>query len=237
MNGKMAMSVVLILGLAPSAMAEKNPATISVAGTHVTKVVPDTVVWNITRTDEDPDLGKAKAGSDRNMMALMNMLGEMGVDGKDINSGSLEIRKVYHRDERGNRGPFRYFRVNRRMTVRQHDLTRFDEFLERLVGTAEIEVYPQLESSEIHAIRRENRLKAVVIAKQKATDMLNELGGKLGKPLSISENFQSGGTRQFVSNNMVTQMPSNPEDDVVSGTFAPGTIDIRTTVYVTFEIG
>ena len=43
------------------------------------------------------------------------------------------------------------------VTLRQHDTTRFDEVLARLVEAADIEVSYQLESSEYHKLRAQRR--------------------------------------------------------------------------------
>jgi uncharacterized protein YggE len=230
----------VIFPLALSAQAETLPRIISVTGTSLTKVAPDTIVWSISVQDTSQVLVDAKRANDDKLIAIMALLEDLDVSQEDINSGSLNIRKVFNRDEQGNRTLFQHFSVSRHVTAKQHDMERFDEFLEKLVSAAEVEVGFSLEGSDVTEARYGNRLEAVKLAKRKAEDMLEVLGSQLGRVISVNEHPPSSGLSQngIWTNNFQTTYGSQPQvsDDSVTGTFSPGAIDIRTTVYVTFEI-
>lgn len=218
------------------------PRTITVAGTAVTKVVPDMVVWHVNTQDCNPILVTAKESSDQKLKSILGLKQELGLKDEDLQTGWLSIEREYHRDAHGNRTEFKHFTVRRSVTIKQRDISRFDEFLSRLVGSAEMEVSFELQSSRIHELRADTRLKAVSLARGKAEAMTNELGAKLGKVLTISE-FRPDATtsswpQQWANSNAMwaAPEPSALEVDVASGTFAPGSIEIRVTVYATFEI-
>ncbi len=99
-----------------------------------------------------------------------------------METGHVSIRREYERGQYGYRGAFRHFVVSRSVTVRQRDLERFDEYLDALVSCAEMEVDFSFESSRIHAVRAETRLKAVMAARDKAAAMAGIVGAKLGHP-------------------------------------------------------
>ncbi len=211
--------------------------TISVSGTAVTRTKPDTVVWHITTSDFDKDLMSAKESSDKKLKAIIGLREELGIGPEDLETGQLSIQREYETDERGHRTEFKHFAVSRGVTIRQRDLNRFDEFFSRLVSSAEMEVSVSFESSRIYELRAETRLKALRIAQDKAGAMAKELGADVGKVLTIDEQGPSG--RSFsspFSNAMFVEPVSRPEVDTTSGTFAPGDIEVRVTVYASFEI-
>ena len=59
----------------------------------------------------------------------------------------MSVQKIYDRDQAGNQTSFRHFQVERTVTLRQRDTSRFDEVLARLVGAGDVEVSYSLESS------------------------------------------------------------------------------------------
>jgi uncharacterized protein YggE len=223
-------------GAGSFAGAPGSARTISVAGTAVTRTMPDTIVWHITTSDFSKDLMSAKESSDRKFKAILGLRDELGIGKDDLETGHLSIQREYERDERGIRGEFKHFAVMRSVTIRERDLNRFDEFFSRLVSSAEMEVNVSFESSEVHKLRAETRLKALRIAKDKAAAMAGELGAKLGKVLTIDEHRASGRPFNVMSNAAFFDEGSRAEVDSSSGTFAPGAIEVSVTVYVTFAI-
>ena len=120
------------------------------------------------------------------------------------------------------------------MTIRQRDLKRFDEYLDKLIGSSEMEVSFSFESSQIHKIRAQARLKAMTEAKKKAADMALVVGAKLGKVLVINEHSASRSYSSPMSN--AAFVHSSPPVDASSDRFVPGAINVQVSVYVTFEL-
>jgi uncharacterized protein YggE len=224
------------------AQAPASPSrTVSVSGTAVTRVAPDTIVWHISVREENPDLVQAKSDSDAQVRGILSLREEFGIKPEDVETGHLNIEREYERDKDGRRGPFKHFVIRRSITMRQHDFSRFDEFLSKLVAKARIEVSYSLESSRIHEVRFDNRLEALRIARRKAEAMAEEMGEELGRVLSISEyQPRSTGSSWWPSNsaqNIVFDTGSaSPSVDQTTGTFVPGAVEERATIYVIFEI-
>lgn len=233
-------AVLVFVGIA--AWAEEDEAlspTISVTGTSVTRVAPDVIVWHVNVLDENKDMAAGKASNDAKMKLLMAVIGELGVKPENVMTGQLSIRKEYERDERGRQLGFKHWVVSRRVTLRQHDLDRFDEYFSKLASAGDMEMNYSLESTNIHEIRWENRQKAVQIAKEKAEAMLEMLGAKLGKPMKVDEHGPRspyGLDSNIMTNAAFSVGTGDAPDDAIDGTFAPGAIEVRSTVYVTFEI-
>jgi len=210
--------------------------TISVTGTAVMRTMPDTIVWHISTSDFDRDLVSAKESSDRKLKAILGLREELGINKDDLETGHLSIRREYEYDERGHQKAFKHFAVTRSVTVRQREVNRFDEFFSKLVSSAEMEVNVSFESSRLHELRAETRLKALRIAQEKAEAMAKELGAKSGKVIRIDEHRPTGQPFSPMSNAAFVDPGSVPEVDTTGGTFAPGAIEVHVTVYVTFAI-
>jgi uncharacterized protein YggE len=242
LTARILLATILTVGLIASAYAAEEPVrTVSVSGTAVTRTVPDVIAWHVSIEETDKVLVNAKNRSDEKMKSVLTLIQDLDVKPEDVQTGRLRINREYDRDERGNRQEFKYFDVDRDVTFKQRDLARFDEFLTKLVGAADIEANFDFESSQQHEFRAETRLKALKVAKEKAASMCKVLDAKLGKVLTIDEHPRTGpdpwGMQgQMFSNVAFFRGEDEPEIDVIGGTLAPGAIPIKVTVYATFEI-
>lgn len=228
---------VAIFALLVSAAAaqEAPPRTISVAGTALTRTMPDTVVWHLSLVDSHPDLRRAKRENDERMECVLELRNALRLEAGDLQTGHLAIQREFERDERGNQGAFKHWTVRRSVVIRQRELVRFDEFLDAIMEAAELELYFTLESSRIHDVRAETRLRAMKLAQEKAQALAEAAGAKLGRVLTIDEFRDSGGQRRGLEQNAMFIDPQAPPDEA-GGAFAPGAIEERATVYATFEL-
>ena len=142
--------VVLALGLTllanSAAAADDDKRSISVTGTVETKVAPDEIVWRISLSATDTNLAKAKARSDEQVKSVVALRDKLRIAEGDLETGTMSVNREYERDARGMRGNFKGFVVSRSVTIRERDLKRFDEFLDTLVASTEMEVYFNYES-------------------------------------------------------------------------------------------
>jgi len=221
-----------ILGNVALAEKEKPIRSIAVSGTVETKTAPDQVVWRISLTDTDKNMREAKASNDERVRSVVALRQGLGVDEGDFETGRFDIRREYERDEHGRRGDFKHFVVSRSVTIRQRK--RFDEFLDSLVSSTEMEVSFSFESSRIHEVRAETRLKALQAAKDKAAAMAKIVGARLGRVLTINEHAPADPWQSRGSNREYLQ--STPSVDLATEKFVPGAIHVQVTVYATFEL-
>ena len=208
--------------------------TIQVSGTVETATAPDQVLWTITLSDFDKDLPRAKAANDEKVKSVVALRRQFGIEEGDLVTGHLAIAREYEHNQHGCQGNFKHFQVSRTVTIRQRDLRRFDELLDALVASAEMEVSFSFESSHIHAVRAETRLKALEAAKSKAEAMAAVVGARVGRAISIREHAENAPWGAFASNLAVVHdaLPA----DVATERFVPGAITVRLTVYATFEL-
>jgi uncharacterized protein YggE len=220
--------------LGTGAGAEEPPRSISVSGTVETQTAPDHIVWRIYLKDTGKDLLQAKRANDDRVKAVVALQKPLGIVAGDLETDQVNISREYERDQHGYQGPFKHFLVTRSVTLRQRDLKRFDEFLDTLVATGEMEVNFSFESSRVHEVRAETRLKALKMAKDKAAAMAEAVGAKLGRALTINERAKEGGWPTGISNTAFVDSP--PPVDAATDKFVPGAIKVQVTVYATFEL-
>jgi uncharacterized protein YggE len=237
----LALAALVTSSVSTLSAVETTERKVSVTGTAVTKVAPDIIVWSLTTTDIDPSLLAAKGQSDAKLKAIILLREALGVAEADVQTGHLQIAREYERDAQGNRREFRHFVVTRTVTYTQRALERFDEFLTKFVGAAEVELSFAFDTSKRVAIREETRIQAVLAAREKAAAMTKALGANIGKVLTIEE--EGGASASWLSNgnnfsNFNRSVPGEEgaAPDVGNGTFAPGTIEVRISVKVSFEI-
>lgn len=209
--------------------------SISVTGTVETKVAPDLVVWSISLVDRNKNLREAKAMNDEKVKAVIALRDQLRLEEGDLETGHVSIQREYERDQSGQRtGEFKNFVVNRHVTIRQPDLDRFDEFLDALVGSADMDMNFHFETSKMHEVRAETRLKALKAAKDKAEALAVIANSRIGKPLKIDEHPTDGGRSSFTNNMAFSH--SAPTADQASDTFIPGAIRVQVTIHATFEL-
>ena len=228
--------VLLSCGTVAAEEIKLTPRHVSVTGTSVARVQPDTVVWHVTIRRMNKELAKAQSECDEGVKKILALRTELKLKPEEAQTGYLSVQKIYDRDQAGNQTSFRHFQVERSITLRQRDTSRFDDVLGGLVEAADVEVSYSLESSEYHELRAKTRLDAVKAAHQKAAAMTELLGAKLGRVLRVAEPQEAWGSSYLSNSNSAFSAPRQAEPDQAPGTFAPGAIEVKVSIEVAFEI-
>lgn len=147
------LAVWLACGVASAEEIKLSPRHVSVTGTTVARVQPDIVVWRVTVRRSHKELAKAQAECDEGVKRILALRGPLKLKPEDVQTGFLLVQKIFDRDQAGNQTSFRHFLVERAVTLRQRDTTRFDDVLTQLVAGADVEVSYSLESSAYHEVR------------------------------------------------------------------------------------
>jgi uncharacterized protein YggE len=224
---------VVLVGLVTVAFAAEH-RTISVSGTAVTRVVPDTVVWSVTVTTNHLELATAKTKSDEHIKSLLATATSLGAPKHCLQTGYLKVSKEYARARHGGNGAFKHFTITRTVTIKSTDTDRFDDYLSALVKNTDMHVTYQLETSELAKVRWDTRLKAMAVAKEKAVAMAKVLGAKVGPPLKINEAPRGGMMNRISNQYTFAGDPESAGDG--DTTFAPGSIPVSVSVGVVFGL-
>ena len=219
--------VVLAFGVAfASAAAAAGERTVSVYGKAEREVVPDVVTWRIAVSAEDSTLQSAKRINDERFGAALKVASQIAGNRQDVEVGPVRMDRMYTRAEHAGAREFSHFLVSRVIKLTQRDFSRFEETINALINSAEVELRYVYTISNEREIRDELRLQALDAAKVKASAMVERLGETLGRVVEISEFPPADKNAHGIG------LPAPPSIDRVS----PEARKLSVSVYVTFGI-
>jgi uncharacterized protein len=228
----------LIAMISPFSLAaqESHPRkpVIDVIGTSETEVVPDEIYLHITLAERNE--GREKLGIAKQEEDLKRHVKELGLD-----PGSLVLVSA-DADYRRKNMISKDVMVTKAYQLKIGSAEMLKKVYERLDEMNAHDAYiSKVDHSRMKELRKENRIKAVKAAREKAEYLLGALGKQVGDPLHVSE---SGSTvnpalrkARYEMNAMATYAnerfldESEPQPEI---SFRK--ITIRSTVHITFEI-
>lgn len=201
---------------------------VDVEGTAVIYVQPDEIILNITISEQDKSHLVVRQLSKSNTQKVLSYLQSKGIKSKHIQTKFLTIgpRFKYKTNE------VNYFEATQKIAICITDISRYDEILDGLfeLGINRVSS-PTFVSSKMIDIKNKARKIAIKKAKAKATLLAGELGQQIGKAHTIKELNYSVGS--FA--NSYTSTPEVESPDFEEGmSFAPGQIEVKSTVKVSF---
>ena len=261
------MAIILVaLSLRPAISQGWGPAKplISVSGSAEIKVVPDEIYLTVGVDTRDKDLQEAKQRSDDHVSGALAFLKQKGVEDKDVKTDYISIQPVYSRDDESYIDPTTglslttrdravpttqpvYYIVRKTIGIKLTNISGFDGVLSGLITNGVNNVQGiGFRTSELRKYRDKARTLAIQAAKEKAEAMASELGVKLGKADSVSEN-EWGGWSSYSRNGWsqgggggaggfqnTSQNGGGPGSE--DGTISVGQISVSSTVNVSFLI-
>lgn len=174
----------LSLVFAPLASADER--YINVSGEGTVEVLPDYLTLNILLQAEGQTTQQAKTKVDQAMHYLLEKAQQFEIAKQDIEAASINNSPIYEwvKNER----KLRAQQVQRTVTLTLRNLEHHTSLVHQLMQQANL----QIQSSQGHfneplALNMHTTSLALRQAKQKAENMANTLGVRLGKVLSIEE--------------------------------------------------
>ncbi len=201
---------------------------VTVNGEGIVKVTPDEVVIKsrIEHDGENPQ--EVKKQNDAVVDAVIKYLKSEGVPEKNIQTDYVNLNKNYNYDNK----TYSYV-ANQAISIKLDDLKNYEKIMSGLLkaGLNRIDGV-QFKSSEMEKYMTEARKKAVLNAKNKASEYASSLDQSIGKAISISEVQTNNFPPMYRMNEM--KMSSNSADE--QETLAPGEMEINAQVTVAFEL-
>ncbi|HET6513281.1 MAG TPA: SIMPL domain-containing protein [Candidatus Kapabacteria bacterium] len=225
------LATLLLLLSVNIAQAQDKPThirTIEVLGEGEINVVPNEVVINLGVETTDLSLEKAKAENDKRVQQIIKTLRDAGIAERDIQTQRINIEPQY--DYRPEGRQFLGFIVRRQIVATVRDIARLDEITSKTVTAGITSIFNyEYKSSDEKRYRQEARVKAVASAKEKADALAKELGLRVVKAYTVTEDDMRGGPIP-----MYRQMDAGATQN--AATFALGEIMINSFVRVIFEV-
>ena len=229
--------------------------TISVTGTAKVSSTPDIATFSFTVKETAKDAQTAQKVINEKVSKILKGLKNMGVDEKDIKTESyaiypkyewvkIESRKkiapdgtIYYPGDNHNTKRVQVgFDVSQNVRVKLRDLKKVSDALTLFAENAVENLNgPQFDIDNPDALKEEARRKAIQKAKEQAKRLASDLGVRLGKIVSFSDN--TGGYQPLYRMNSMKMLSSSMAD---GGTFSPelpaGEQDIHSRVTIIYKI-
>ncbi len=219
------------------------PPLINVSANGQVKVTPDEAIVQMGIEARDQSLEEAKLQHDTKLADVMRFLQENGVEAKDVQTDYVRIQPNYQYEFSRVR-PILYI-VERTLTVRLRDLSKFDVILTGLLKNGAQMVHnTEFRSTQLEKHQEEARQQALRGAKKKAEQIAQELGFKVGRVYAVEETGGGAvllpragrfGAMMSKSRAMVAESVSAESVNVPSE-FAIGQMTVMASVDVSFLI-
>lgn len=209
--------------------SQEKPPSIEIYGTAIIKVVPDKMNWNINVQVEMDDVKEAKIQNDKSVSKVLNILEDVGIPSKEIQTGGIKIEKRY----RTYSNEEKKYSVTNNIWFTVSNIEKYDLLTEKLIDIDNVYINNIiLESTKEIETREQARIDALNAAKDKAEKMANVLGMSIGEPLLIQE---VSGYYYSGFSNVISDIGTRGITDVES-TFSEGTINVEAKVMVVFRL-
>lgn len=177
-----------VVGALPIAVTQtQKMTTFDVTGEGKVVVVPDEATISLGVMEQGRNLKQVQQSINAKMKAVSEKLGEIGVDKEDVKTTAYNVYPDYQ--EKG------LYQAQASVSVRVRDLDKVSEALD-LVGTLGLDNVSGpvfgLSDELSEKMTRQAREKAIAIAKNKASELAELSGMKLGRIVNISEGGSAG---------------------------------------------
>jgi hypothetical protein len=200
---------------------------VTVNGEGIVKVIPDEVLIK-SRIEHDGDNPQeVKKQNDAVVDAVIKYLKSEGIPEKNIQTDYVNLNKNYNYNDK----TYSYV-ANQAISIKLDDLKNYEKIMSGLLkaGLNRIDGV-QFKSSEMDKYMSEARKKAVVNAKNKASEYASALNQSIGKAISISEVQTNNYPPMYRMNEMKVSSDSMEQE-----TIAPGEMEVTANVTVAFEL-
>ncbi|MBN2332423.1 MAG: SIMPL domain-containing protein [Deltaproteobacteria bacterium] len=160
---------------------------ITVSGFAEEWIDPDVAVWTVSIETDGKELKDLKRENDDEYERVLDVARALDVPTQHTTSGRIGVRRVYETDNHGRPGNFSHFQLTRQVKIEQHDIDRFEEFLDKLLMDGDLNVQLNYNLTTMGEVRERLKLQATYAARSKAEKLAAALGASVGGPLIVSE--------------------------------------------------
>ena len=203
-----------------------NPI-VQVTGEGSMMVVPDQATIKVRVEHTGKEAIVVKRQNDQVVRDVLSFLDQAGIKAKHIMTDYIKLSKNYEYNTK----TYNYA-ANQAITIQIKDLSTYENVMNGLLssGINRIDgIY--FGSSEQEKLESQARKKAMDHAKMKAQEYASSLGQSIGKALVISEQSQFSGPQPMGNYRMASL-----ESADAGPTMAPGELEIKVAIHVTFVL-
>lgn len=211
-------------------MADRAPG-ISVTGRGEARAAPDLAILDVGVEARRPTVAEARTAAATAQRAVLDALTAAGIEDRDVRTTSVSVQPDYDYSESGRR--LLGYVVSNSVEARIRDLDAVQPAIDTAVaagGDLTRLNGLRFELSEPEAVRREARARGIANARAEAEQIAQELGVRLGEPLSVEE-----GERAPIQP-MMMRMEAAQADQAQATPIQPGETEVTVEVRVRWAI-
>lgn len=214
--------------------------TISVSGEGSVTAVPDIAVVTLGVFVQKDTAKAAQDESSEKINQINNFVKSLGVDEEDIKTADFSINSRYNYRTEDNVSDVAGYEARQSVTVKVRGVNDSDELVGKILDGATNNGANQINGvsftfDDSNDLKQEARLKAISAAKEKAQELADEAGIRLGKIISISESDGYYPQPYALEDTMFSRGQSGGGTSVAPD-IEPGSTEITQTVTVIFEV-
>jgi uncharacterized protein YggE len=218
---------------------------VSTTGSAEIRVAPNLADLSFEVEVRNADLTKARTEQAERVSKVLATLRSAGIKESELQTSQIAIVPNY-----GNReaDPFgadgrrlvesataRFYSVSQSISCTLHDVKKLANVTADAVAAGVTGIQgATLRTSDLRKYRDQARAQAIRAAKEKAVALAGELGAKVGRPFSITESPEYGGSSMFNEGNYQRTASAGPAGEGDQPAFAPGTVSVSAHVSVSF---
>ena len=205
---------------------------ITTTGEAIVYAAPDEILMDLSITTYDEQIAEARKKNRDISQPVIKYLREAGIEPQHIQTQYMSVTPVkqnYKSDK------ILHYQAIQTIAICITDLSQYEDIVDQLLELKVTSIgSPRFRTTDHRKLKDEARQKAILAAREKAELLAKTLGQKIGKAYSINEiGNQWNATGQNAYANSFGQ--DAPEADGGQA-FAPGQLEIRATVEVSFYL-
>ena len=225
----------VVMCISAGAQQCERKSLLTVTGTGEVRVVPDQVSFIVEVQNFDKDRAKAKADNSARVRNVLEVIRSFKVDEKALQTHQQSIEARY-KDSNESKALLGFNAVTG-IRVKLLDLKAMDDLQEKVLTKGATEISGiEFETSDRVQQRAKARAMAIAAAKEKAQAMAQELGQKIGRAFSLTEGSTSEDPLYMPRAGLTMYANSSATLDDRAPTLTEGTIMIRESVQIAFEL-
>lgn len=203
-----------------------NTPMVEVSGEGMVKVVPDEVRIGVRAEHSGKNAREVKQQNDQVINEVLKFLRSQGIDDKHVKTEYIRLGKNFDYNTKSYN-----YSANQSMSIQLKDLTKYESIMDGLMDSGINRIdNVQFASSQMEILSSEARKKAVANAKMKAEEYAGVLQQQVGKAIYIRENVTSNVPSPVYRAMAMDEAGSSKQ------TLAPGEMEIRVIIYISFEL-
>jgi uncharacterized protein YggE len=215
----------------------KNPKnTISISAEGKVSAKPDLAEVSIGILTQGDTADGVQAESSKKINKIIDFIKKQGLSDEDINTSQFNIYP--NQDYREGRSIITGYQANQTITIKVHGVNESTEKLSKILGGVTSQGANQvngvsLSFNDPDEYRQQAREKAIIKAKEKAAQLAEASGLRLGKVVSVSENSAYPAMPYLEG---IGGYGGGGDAKAVSPNIEPGSQDIIASMNIVFEV-